>query len=95
MSIPYPTRRGLSITEKFQGGGGVGKEQSEAEILRLHTPHHLQQHTTTGVVTLTVLPMGISVAHGKQLFVCGSFPQGKIASGKFPWIRQKEQKNHP
>ena len=51
--MPYTTRSSLSITEKFRGGGGeVGKEQSEAEILRLHTQHHLQQHTATGVMTL-------------------------------------------
>ena len=28
-------------------------------------------------------------------FMCDQFPQGEIALGKFPWIRQKEQKNYP
>lgn len=30
----------------------------------------------------------------KQLFVCDRFSQGEIASVKFPWILQKEQKNY-
>ena len=30
---------------------------------------------------------------GKQLFCVTAFP--KVASGKYPWIRQKEQKNYP
>ena len=34
----------------------------------------------------------MAVAH-ELLFVCDRFPQGKIVSGKFTWIRQKEEKN--
>lgn len=40
-----------------------------------------------GGVILAMLPMR------KLRFVCDRFPQGKIVSGKFPWIRQKEEKN--
>ena len=36
-----------------------------------------------------------TAATEKQLFVCDRFPQGKFASGKFPWTRQKEPKNYP
>ena len=32
----------------------------------------------------------------KQRFVCDRFPQGELASGKFPWIHQKgQEKNNP
>ena len=32
---------------------------------------------------------------GKQPFVCDRFPPGEIASGKFPWLRQKKTKELP
>ena len=36
------------------------------------------------------------LAHGEAIFfVCDGFHQGEIASGKFPWIRENEQKNYP
>ena len=95
--MPYTTRRSLSITEKFQGGGGVGKEHREAEILRLHT--QLASLTATHCYrcddTNRFTNGHFCCPWGKQLFMCGRFPQGEIASGKFPWIRQKEQKNYP
>ena len=38
--------------------------------------------------------IAVVFGEGKQLFVCGRFPKGEIAPGKFPWIRKKEQKNY-
>ena len=49
-----------------------------------------------GVVTLVILPMGKwLLPMGKQLFVSDRFPQGEIASGKFQWISQNDQKKLP
>ena len=49
-----------------------------------------------GAVTLALLRMGKWLLPiGKQLLVCDRFPQGEIASGKLPEIRQKEQKSYP
>ena len=51
---------------------------------------------TIGAVTLAILPMGKWCwPMGKQFFACDRFHQGEIASGKFPWIRENEQKNYP
>ena len=47
-----------------------------------------------GGVILAMLPMSKwLLPRRKLLFVCDRFPEGKIVSGKFPWIRQKEEKS--
>ena len=47
-------------------------------------------------VTLAILPLGKWLfPTGKQFFMCNRSAQRKISCGKFPWIRQKEQKNCP
>ena len=62
-----------------------------------HPPQNLEfGQFTLGAVTLAILPLGKwLLPTGKQLFVCNRFSQSEIAFGKFPWMRQKEQKNFP
>ena len=49
-----------------------------------------------GAATLPILSMGKwLLPSGKQRLLCDRFSQGEIASGKFPWIHQSEQKNYP
>ena len=52
--------------------------------------------TLLAVVTLAILPLGKWLfPTGKQFFMCDRSAQRKISCGKFPWLRQKEQKNCP
>ena len=46
--------------------------------------------------TSAILPLGNRfLPTWKELFFFERFSQGKILSGKFAWMRQKEQKNFP
>ena len=93
--MPYPTRSSLSITEELPGGGG--KKQSEAEILDTEATH-VASLTATHCYwcgDTSRFTNGYFFCPAGNNFLCGRFPQGEIASRKFPWIRQKEQKNYP
>ena len=47
-------------------------------------------------VTLAILPLGNRLfPTGKHFLTCNRSAQREIASGKFPWIRQREQRNCP
>ena len=64
------------------------------KIFHLIFPVKLKE--TLAAVTLAILPLGKWLfPTGKQFFMCNRSAQRKIASGKFPWICQKEQKNCP
>ena len=64
-----------------------------ADEIRTHT---MNEDDIIAAVTLAILPLGKGLfPTGKQFFMCNRSAQRKISCRKFPWIRQKEQKNCP
>ena len=87
--MPYTTRRSLSITEKFQGGGG----RRGAEWSGLHTQHHLTAtHCHRCDDTNRFTNGHFCCPRGNNFLCVPDFPKVKLPRGNFHGYVKKNKR---